>query len=405
MKKIYSLSLAMFVVAGTVTAQNIGHQPRKGKALISNVEKKIARHDNSSRTVNKTFTVDYEEADRVRQDAEFAFPYDDSDRYAWDMNMRYDTSSESFKYIVVDLFQSGTMINDSYGTADGSLYPNDISYTDGTFQLDSVYMNLGHLNTSGVDDTLEINIIALTAAGYPTSTILATKKLIGQEFVPGATSWLQGGVVGFEFNYMVPVGQKIGVQARFYGAPGDTLGAIAGFVETGAPCAAAPGAPVATASLYAPNSYTFWYDYAAYGLLPQASGGDIYYPCDANGDFDPGIDSDNYIQNWALWFVVTADVSLSSVAEANSLISKLEQNYPNPFSSNSTINYSLSSSSNVTFTITDLTGKEVMSENYGKQGVGQHIISVNANNLESGVYYYTLTAGSSKETRKMVVAK
>jgi hypothetical protein len=207
---------------------------------------------------------------------------------------------------------------------------------------------------------------------------------------------------------MVPAGTKFGIEVRYYGALADSFGMLNGFVDEGVACPSAPSLPnFAMQSLYAPNSYAAWIEYEplGYALLPTSSGGDVYYDCDGNGSFTAGTDSYSFIQNWALWIKATANVSLASVHETNSLISKLDQNYPNPFSSNSVVNYSLASASDVTFTITDLTGKVVMSQNYGHQTAGQHRIDINGNNLESGVYYYTVNAGSTKETRKMTVVK
>ena len=110
------------------------------------------------------------------------------------------------------------------------------------------------------------------------------------------------------------------------------------------------------------------------------------------------------VQNWSIWLKVTADVNIG-INDNTQLITHLSQNMPNPFSANSTINYSIAGSVPVTFTVTDLAGKVVMSENYGKQTTGGHSINLNSNQFASGVYYYTLTAGASTSTRKMVVAK
>lgn len=404
MKKIYTLTFAMVFAAGAVSAQNLTPPPFKGKVATGDFKKRIPQVDNSTnRSVSKTFYVDYEFADVTRQETEIGYT---GARYIWDMNMR--NVDATFKYVVVDYYQgTAGLINDSYGLTDGSDYPVDVNYTAGTMVIDSVLMNIGHENNSGMNDTLVVNVVALTAAGYPTGTVLFTKKLIQNTSFTGATSWLTGGgTAKFGMGYTVPAGTKFGIEVKYYGAAADSFGMIAGFADEALPCAAAPTLPnFARLSMYAQNSYSLWYEYESYGILPTSGGTDIYYPCDANSAFDEGIDSRNFLQNWAVWIRTTADVSLASVEESNKLISKLEQNYPNPFSVNSKVNYSLAAATNVTFTITDLTGKVVMSENYGQQGIGQHTISINGNNLESGIYYYTLTAGASKETRKMTIAK
>ncbi len=83
----------------------------------------------------------------------------------------------------------------------------------------------------------------------------------------------------------------------------------------------------------------------------------------------------------------------------------LGQNMPNPFNNESSINYSLSSDSEVTFKVTDLTGKVMMNINKGNMPAGDHIINLNANDLPSGVYFYTLSTKNGSLTKKMTVKK
>jgi Secretion system C-terminal sorting domain len=55
--------------------------------------------------------------------------------------------------------------------------------------------------------------------------------------------------------------------------------------------------------------------------------------------------------------------------------------------------------------IYDIVGKEVMTiVNEFKTG-GSYIISFNASNLSSGIYYYKMKAGDFEQVRKMVLIK
>ncbi len=81
----------------------------------------------------------------------------------------------------------------------------------------------------------------------------------------------------------------------------------------------------------------------------------------------------------------------------------LGQNYPNPFNGRTEIGYELANESEVLFTVMDLAGRTVMEVNQGRMPVGKHTFSLQTGNLEAGVYYYTLRAGSFTQTRQMVI--
>jgi hypothetical protein len=83
----------------------------------------------------------------------------------------------------------------------------------------------------------------------------------------------------------------------------------------------------------------------------------------------------------------------------------LQQNMPNPFSDETTISYNLTTAKSMAFEVTDVTGKVVMSENFGTQAIGAHQIQLDAERFESGVYYYSLISGTERITKKMVVSK
>ena len=84
---------------------------------------------------------------------------------------------------------------------------------------------------------------------------------------------------------------------------------------------------------------------------------------------------------------------------------KLGQNYPNPFNPSTTINYSIPQSSFVTIKVYDLLGREVSSlVNQTKAG-GNYSVQFNAAKLQSGIYYYSIQAGSFTQTKKLMLLK
>ena len=90
---------------------------------------------------------------------------------------------------------------------------------------------------------------------------------------------------------------------------------------------------------------------------------------------------------------------------ATNTLNSLEQNYPNPFSGLTDINYMLVSGGEVDLEVCDVTGRTVMYINEGYQPAGKHKINLNAEHLNSGIYYYTLKTNNFSDTRKMIISK
>jgi hypothetical protein len=87
----------------------------------------------------------------------------------------------------------------------------------------------------------------------------------------------------------------------------------------------------------------------------------------------------------------------------------LSQNYPNPFNPVTKIDYDLPKDSKISIKLYDVTGREMMTLVNTQQNAGNYTIQVNANNLSSGIYFYTLIANSNGEqtviSKKMSVLK
>jgi photosystem II stability/assembly factor-like uncharacterized protein len=84
---------------------------------------------------------------------------------------------------------------------------------------------------------------------------------------------------------------------------------------------------------------------------------------------------------------------------------KLGQNYPNPFNPRTVINYSIPKQSFVTLKIYDVLGKEIKTIVNEIKSPGNYNAELDAAELGSGVYYYTINAGFYTETKKMVLIK
>ncbi|MCH8192918.1 MAG: T9SS type A sorting domain-containing protein, partial [Planctomycetes bacterium] len=83
----------------------------------------------------------------------------------------------------------------------------------------------------------------------------------------------------------------------------------------------------------------------------------------------------------------------------------LKSNYPNPFNPETTIEFSLPQSAEVTLVIYNILGEKVEILLNSQQSAGYHKVRWNASNVSSGIYFYRLQAGIFVETRKMMLLK
>lgn len=86
----------------------------------------------------------------------------------------------------------------------------------------------------------------------------------------------------------------------------------------------------------------------------------------------------------------------------------LNQNTPNPFTSQTMISYILPGETSVTLRIYDLAGKLVVTlvdqfEGSGKKSVSWDGCDQNGKKVGSGIYFYSLVAGNKSYTRKLIV--
>ena len=83
----------------------------------------------------------------------------------------------------------------------------------------------------------------------------------------------------------------------------------------------------------------------------------------------------------------------------------LFQNYPNPFNPATTINYSTPFAGKVLLVIYNLLGEKVTTLVDEVIEAGNHQVKFDAAELKSGIYFYTITAGSFRQSKKMILLK
>jgi Secretion system C-terminal sorting domain len=83
----------------------------------------------------------------------------------------------------------------------------------------------------------------------------------------------------------------------------------------------------------------------------------------------------------------------------------LEQNYPNPFNPSTHIQFRVSNLEFVQIKVFDILGRETAIVVNELLLPGIYNIEFNAKGLSTGIYFYTLTAGNYKATKKMIISK
>ena len=114
--------------------------------------------------------------------------------------------------------------------------------------------------------------------------------------------------------------------------------------------------------------------------------------------------ANNYVWSFTTGTTVTA-VENGLAPQAFALF----QNYPNPFSPSTRIQYSLEKAGMVSLKVYNLLGLEVATLVNGRQEAGNYTVPFGINTgtfgLSSGVYFYRLEAGSFVSTKKLILMK
>lgn len=85
--------------------------------------------------------------------------------------------------------------------------------------------------------------------------------------------------------------------------------------------------------------------------------------------------------------------------------SLLQQNFPNPFTENTSISGQLPGKAHVDIKVYDFTGREVKTLMDCEQAIGLHSIKFDASGLPAGIYFYQLRANGIIETKKMITSR
>lgn len=81
----------------------------------------------------------------------------------------------------------------------------------------------------------------------------------------------------------------------------------------------------------------------------------------------------------------------------------LSQNYPNPFNPTTRIDYSIAKRTHVSLGVFNVLGEEVALLISGVEQPGSYVVTFNAGDLPSGVYFYRIIAGNYSAVKKLVL--
>ncbi len=105
--------------------------------------------------------------------------------------------------------------------------------------------------------------------------------------------------------------------------------------------------------------------------------------------------------------VATADVlnetaGINNLSSSNKLFS-VSQNFPNPFSGETTISVNLNQASHLNISVSNLLGQQLLLVTSSNSNAGKYSFNVDGSKLSAGIYLYTIKAGNYSITKKMIV--
>ncbi len=347
--------------------------------------------------------------------------YDSADATIWEGlgTTYYHNQGEltNVHYTHKDSINNADVINYATVAFDSLVDPYNslAAYTAASVMVDTIYVPFVHNNASGIADTLEIQLNSVNANGYPMASILKDTMIISTT-LGGVNSSSQINFASLGFNYNVVGSSKFAVTLKYHGAKNDScwfiygFGSFSGLCQGGGPYTLADSTNFSTvkgktSGKFTANSFLYWANQQAgvpYGILPSTSGGGIFYDCNSDGKLDAG-DGYSYYENVNIFAMVTFTPTGINNLTANGF--DVAQNYPNPFNKTTQINYNVTKSSDVVFTVFDMMGRKLVNNAFTEVAPGQHTINLSANQFTPGVYFYTFNVNGKSVTKKMVITE
>jgi hypothetical protein len=440
MKKVYQIisAISFSILAIGATAQIT---PATGNVARPHVMKlaqppRSGNHNNTHR-VNSGgdhVLIDYVNGDQVYTSGSFA---------TWNpalySNMRYGLADTLYSPFVTNAANTWT-VNYSTVTYDtiwdfySQSFIGSSAVVKGSATVDTIWADLVYANASGLNDTIVFDVNAVDANGFPTATNYGSVTYI---IKPAGATLPYNSVDSQQFVPIVPAspivipntarhGWNFCISAKVYGAKSDTVGLwyLSQYVVCGSgditnaySFMGVPDGHVGQGGNGAVNSWIsglWWFNSHVFkGTNTQMTwpsfGQASYNGYCQNGmyywynQYQATCGDTNYfaVQDIAMYASVSFLGTGINELSANGF--SVSQNFPNPFSNQTQITYNLTKSSDVVFSVYDLTGRELMNNDLSTVAPGQHVININANQFSAGVYLYTFNINGNLVTKRMVI--
>lgn len=316
---------------------------------------------------------------------------------------------------------SGVLANTKAATDTAGWVPNPAKWLPGEFALGGQVWNFGYTGGGYVYGVnISGNDINHVAQGYLNLNT--------------ATFGVEGVVMGFIGKDEISAGSQIGVELwtmatnsafSYDGAAWnqDAVGPNSMVSSTTIPISAADTnffsltwAPFSSVQLISGTDFAVTVD----GTAAKAANDTIGLACDADGEgfrlafHRVGVASNNWYITDDLFGGLNNNIAIFPVIDDNfvgindvDFFNGMQMSvYPNPVADQATITYNLAENMNsVKLIVFDMTGKEVMNQNFGAQAKGTYNVSLDASELNAGNYFYSLVANGQRLTKRMVVTK
>ncbi|MCB0805255.1 MAG: T9SS type A sorting domain-containing protein [Bacteroidales bacterium] len=146
------------------------------------------------------------------------------------------------------------------------------------------------------------------------------------------------------------------------------------------------------------------YDECVYPVLTPASDDNIYMMYNKDGSPGCAVDDDHTYETNSEFFAEIDKMEIVNIQENEDFTAgTVSQNYPNPFSSVSTVEVNLTRKADIHLEVSNLQGQKVYATEPTEARPGKHFLSIDGKGLTPGIYIYSIFAGNEKVNRKMVI--
>ncbi len=354
------------------------------------------KHINPNRSIDASTVYDSKKGTSVsRQSFTMYFDYStansDDKFFLWGFNSLYTGIDTAMNYVGVSLDEVAGYTDPSDPPGSMQTYASlglPVAYpTNLVITVDSVYVFLAHENNSAQYDYMTLKLLQAGSNGAPTTNVLWQQTDSTDTSLSPGGNWLGTNalyVKGWAPNYTTTAGQKVHISFEYYDlTKTDSLGILAGFVNNGSNGADNPSAYKNSYMRYPP-------------MIPSIT------KTSSVGYGNP-VGSQGWVecQNWIMYALVHFDYNVG-INDVNNNLSFVSLT-PNPAQNFVRANIALAKSSNVTATLSDVTGRVIATVFNGNLSSGKNFITINTSDLASGIYFVNIKADNGNVVSTRVV--